>query len=337
MKRFLNFLKSRLFRIVFGIFLSFLTLILSFQSLSFEDIIGVFSQVNWKWVAATVPIIIVHHLSKTFRWKVLLIQQTRRIKSKSLLASLMISQMINLVVPVRAGDVTRIQQIGVLGPGRSFVLITLVVEKVFDMVAYGVLFLILLVSISLPRWIHNSGILFLILAGTLFVSLLAVFKYRIEILLIMQPFLEKIPDRYRDRFLVKVQSVFSGLAIIENNRILRLVLFWTTISWLASILINYCILLALDLRLPWTAPVLILLGLQAGISLPSVPMKIGIFEYICVLVLQIYGVNQVVGLSYGILLHLLVILPILASGLYFLVISDRVFPGSSGKSSIMTG
>ena len=337
MKRFIKILLSTPSRIIFGILISIISLYLAFRSLNFGDILGVFSQVSWTWVVFSFLILILHHFSKTFRWKVLLAQQASQIGIQPLLASLMISQMINLVVPARVGEVTRIQQIGVMGPGRSFVLITLVVEKVFDMVAYGVLFIVLIISISLPRWIHNTGILFLVLAGTLFLVLFLIFKNRTKIIRLVEIIIRNFPPRYRDLISEKIQTTISGFHIIENRKVLIWALFWTTFSWVTSILVNLCLLLAMDLKLPWTAPILILLGLQAGISLPSVPMKVGIFEYICVLVLEIYGVSQVTGLSYGILLHLLVILPILGSGLYFLTISDRIFPGSNGKkTSVMT-
>jgi len=327
MKRLARFLLSKPSRILFGVLISSITLYLSFRNVNFGDLTFVFANINWIWVAGSFLMVILHHLSKTFRWKVLIGGHPSSIGFQPLLASMMISQMINFVVPARAGELSRIQQIGVMGPGRSFVFVSLVVEKVFDMVAYGVLFLVLLISISLPQWINNTGILFLILASILFISMLAAFKYRIKIFEIVQVFSKKLPDRYKDIVLEKVKTIISGLSVIESPRTLRNILLWTTVSWLASILVNYFLLVSMDLHLSWTAPLLILLGLQAGISLPSVPMKIGIFEYICILVLDIYGVSQATGLSYGILLHLLVVLPILGSGLYFLVMSDRIFQG----------
>jgi glycosyltransferase 2 family protein len=334
MMKFIKVLLSKPSRLIFGLSISFLTLYLAFRTLNYGDFIGVFSSVNWMWIFGSILMIILHHLSKTLRWKVLVDQNGTKIGFRPILASLMVSQMINLVVPARAGDLSRIQQIGLMGPGRSFMFVTLVVEKVFDMVAYGILLIVLIISISLPQWINNTGILFLILAATLFSSMLIAFKYRQKIFLIIQALSIKIPVRYRDFVLGKVKTIISGLSVIENRRILLIILFWTTISWLASILVNYCLLVSMELNLSWTAPLLILLGLQAGISIPSVPMKIGIFEYICVLVLAIYGVSQVTSLSYGILLHLLVILPILGSGLYFLVVSDRSYPGGKGSESL---
>jgi glycosyltransferase 2 family protein len=325
MRKIYNFFLSTTSRITFGIGISVLSFYLAFRTVDLGDLKIVFSNINWVWVGISLIMILIHHFSKAFKWKVLVDQQNIKISFLPLFASLMISQMINLIVPARAGEIIRIQQIGGMGPGRSFILVTLVVEKVFDMAAFGLLFLVLLISISLPQWIHNSGVLFVTLSAFLFTALLLVFKYREDVFKIVQKLSIRLPDKYQNLVLSKLQVMISSLSSIENGRVLRSVLFWTTISWLASVLTNYFVLNSLGLYLSWTAPILILLGLQAGISIPSIPMKIGLFEYICVLILEIYGVSQVSSLSYGILLHLLVLLPILGSGLIFLVGSDKIF------------
>jgi uncharacterized membrane protein YbhN (UPF0104 family) len=59
------------------------------------------------------------------------------------------------------------------------------------------------------------------------------------------------------------------------------------------------------------------MALQAGISIPSIPGKIGIFEYICVLSLVAFKVDPARAFSYGILLHAIVLLPTTILGLIF--------------------
>ena len=85
--------------------------------------------------------------------------------------------------------------------------------------------------------------------------------------------------------------------------------------WLAALATNQLILLALDLRLPWTASLMVLVVLQVGITLPSVPGRIGVFEYLCILSLAVFGVAQAPALTYGILLHVVVLVPTTLAGL----------------------
>ena len=105
--------------------------------------------------------------------------------------------------------------------------------------------------------------------------------------------------------------------MLQSRSGLFQVSFWTAVSWGTAILNNFLVLLALKIYLPWTASLLVLIILQAGISIPSVPGKIGIFEYMCVLGLSVFGIGQVSASSYGIVLHVIVLFPTTLLGMVF--------------------
>jgi hypothetical protein len=88
----------------------------------------------------------------------------------------------------------------------------------------------------------------------------------------------------------------------------------TALIWGLAWLPNWLALRSLALALPPDAALLILLATIIGITIPSLPAKIGVFEYACLLALQVYGVAPEIGISYGILLHTIVYLPILVGG-----------------------
>ena len=62
---------------------------------------------------------------------------------------------------------------------------------------------------------------------------------------------------------------------------------------------------------------LVLVILQVGIAIPSVPGRLGIYEYLCILALSVLNVDQATALTYGILLHSLVMLPTILFGMLF--------------------
>jgi uncharacterized membrane protein YbhN (UPF0104 family) len=109
-------------------------------------------------------------------------------------------------------------------------------------------------------------------------------------------------------------SLAEGLESIRGSGSAFRVAVMTGVGWFTAVLLNVLVLYAFDLHLGWKAPVLLLLALQAGIAIPSLPARIGVFEYICILCLSLFGVDQTVALSYGIVLHLVVIVPILVLG-----------------------
>ena len=109
------------------------------------------------------------------------------------------------------------------------------------------------------------------------------------------------------------------LSSSRPSELVKIVLL-SVLIWGTAILNNYLLLLAFQIDLPVTAAVLLLVGLQIGISLPSLPGTIGVFEYVCVLVLAVFAVERTAALSYGILLHAIVMLPATLAGIAFLLL-----------------
>jgi len=79
----------------------------------------------------------------------------------------------------------------------------------------------------------------------------------------------------------------------------------------------------------FVAACLVLVALTIGISVPSTPGRIGVFQYICVLALAVFGVPQAVAFAYGVLLHGIVFLPTTLVGLISLVVLG--WPGDRAK------
>jgi uncharacterized membrane protein YbhN (UPF0104 family) len=80
--------------------------------------------------------------------------------------------------------------------------------------------------------------------------------------------------------------------------------FLSVAMWLIGVVVNYFVLLALDLQLPWISAFLLMAVLMVGGIVPSSPGKIGVFQYLCILTLGLFGVDKSIGLTYGILLYL---------------------------------
>jgi glycosyltransferase 2 family protein len=91
--------------------------------------------------------------------------------------------------------------------------------------------------------------------------------------------------------------------------------------WASAVLNNVLMLWAFGIDLPLEAALLLLVGLQVGISLPTLPGTIGVFEYVCVVVLALWGVERTLAFSYGLLLHAVVMIPPMLVALLFLFLS----------------
>jgi hypothetical protein len=75
--------------------------------------------------------------------------------------------------------------------------------------------------------------------------------------------------------------------------------------------VNYTLLGAIGERPSFLAALFLLIVLQIGVAVPSSPGRIGVFHYLCVQALAVFGIGGANALSYAFILHLIaVILPV---------------------------
>lgn len=288
---------------------------LALRNVSWSDLKATFQQADWRFVGLALLSVGFGVFAKVNRWRVLMGVNRQRVSYKKLLMSHLAGQSLNMIYPARVGDLSRVYVIGKEGISRMFVLGTVVLEKLWDMLSYTLVFLLLLLIIPLPDWVSESVYGVALITLSFFVVSFIVSYQRTVVVRFVESLIKWIPKGFHGRFIERMHAGLESLDVLQSSNELIELAFWTTIIWVTSIVNNYLVLLALKLRLPLAAPVLILVSLQAGISLPSIPGRLGIFQYICVLALGIYGIDQTLAISYSILLHSIALLTIILSGL----------------------
>jgi len=81
------------------------------------------------------------------------------------------------------------------------------------------------------------------------------------------------------------------------------------LAYLLAVSINYVLFAAMDIHVPASVGLLLMVALYIGVAPPSLPGKVGIFHGITVLTLTLFGVLPSTALAYGALLHLTIFLP----------------------------
>jgi uncharacterized protein (TIRG00374 family) len=322
MKQFIIKLYSSFFiRIGLAIAISLISLYLALRNISLQEVGESLKQANYWYVALALVSVGINTLAKTSRWMVLMKPRKQHLNYYQVLKSLLIGQSLNNLYPGRVGDLNRAYVMGSLGLGRTFVLGTIGIEKVVEMFSYAVLFVILLLLIPLPDWVSNSGYTFAIIAVVVTFGVMLVTYQRGLVMRILERISGRFPERLKKYSIPRLRAGIDSLEVLQSNTDLLKLGLWSAIVWGTALVNNQLILLALNIHLPLTASLLILIALQAGISIPSVPGRFGIFEYICVLALGLYGIDQTTAFSYGILLHAIVMLPTTLLGLLFFATS----------------
>ncbi len=304
--------------------ISLLSLYLAARNVSLEAVKAALLQADAGYVVLALIFLGVNTAGKAFRWKALMGLSGRNVSLLKSLAGIEMGQMLNYLYPGRVGELSRAYMIGTQGPGKVFTLGTIGLEKFFDSLFYVFLFVLLLLSIPVPGWIGESIYATILVLSAASVAVFWTAYRREPVTALLGAFLDKLSQRFtliaRLKAAERMRNLFSSLEVMRHTRDVIIIVIWTALIWITSIFLTEMALLSMGIHLPLIASVLIVIVLQAGISIPSVPGKIGVFQYSCVLALGIFGIGQSLGFSFGILLHGLVMIPTVLLGLIFFLI-----------------
>jgi hypothetical protein len=115
-----------------------------------------------------------------------------------------------------------------------------------------------------------------------------------------------------------VQSVTEGLGVLATGRSVLAVLGTSVIAWLISGVQFYWVARAVGLRLPWSAPFLMVCLTSLGMVVPASPGSLGVIESITVLTLGLFRVDRETAVGYALVLRALSYVTLAGLGLYSL-------------------
>jgi uncharacterized protein (TIRG00374 family) len=315
--------RNRWVRLALGLSVSALLLYLAFRQTTFAAVWLVLSQAHLEWVAVALLCVAANQLFKVIRWQVMLGPPGRQVPFVRLLMSSLSGQMINAVFPVRVGDLSRAYVIGGEGPGRAFVLGTVILEKIIDVLWYGLMMVLLLLLIPLPGWVNDSAWALAVAAFLMGWLTFIMAARRQQLMHLVEFAVRRLPDHWKTYLVSRLHNGLDSLDVLQQRADLVKIALWSALAWAAAILTNQATMLALDIHLDFSASLLVLVAILAGINVAAVPGRIGVFEWACVLALAVYGVGQAQALSYGLLLHAIVYIPMILSGVISFYILAR--------------
>jgi uncharacterized membrane protein YbhN (UPF0104 family) len=180
--------------------------------------------------------------------------------------------------------------------------------------ALGAAAAILIAYAAIPPWATSSGWT-LAVVGALAATLAAVVAFRGQV--VLQRLAAAAGGRSRGisgRLVRLATEAISGSRALRSGRASAAVagLSAATVALAAST--NYLLFRAFALDVPPIGAVLLLVTLQVGNTLVSVPGNIGVFHAVTVLTLGFYSVDRDVALAYAVALYAVALLPKIAVG-----------------------
>ena len=269
---------------------------------------------NYWYVIPSVALLLVALGLRSLRWQLLFPGATRP-PYRPVLSATVLGQFFNNVLPARAGEAARVIALGRSArTSRSEILATVVVERVYDVLALLVLLFVLLPWLPHVSWLRAAAILAIVFAGITASAIVVLIRFG------ERPFRRALRPLAALPFVAveHTESAASGLvrgaAALRDPWLAVVALVLTFVSWVLLALSSWMLMLGFDLGLSFLAGVLVSVAVGLSLILPSSPAAVGVFETAALVALKAYAVPKTAALSYALVLHAVNFFPYIVLG-----------------------
>lgn len=311
--------KQNWFRLALGTLVSALFLYLAFRDVPLDEVGQTLARVNYVWVTLAIGFLFLQSFLRAGRWIILYYPLQRGLRIGRLTEIIVISQMLNIVSPWRIGEIARIYLAHEIEKrSKTQTLATIGIEKIFDTTMLLAILLLLPPFMTLPTWLERPRETLVLLSVALFVGAFGLLWLREPLVRLLGKISLPLPFNLGQRLDVHAERALGSLDVLKRWDLHFALQALSAVMWLLGVAINYLALLAMNLELPLISAFLLLAVLQVGGLVPSSPGKVGVFQYLCILGLSLFGVDKGLGLTYGILLYLITYVPMALVGVVLL-------------------
>jgi len=295
-------------RFCIGLVVGGVVLWLASRGLGWEDFWQVLKRARWPWVVLSWLTVLVGTAVKAWRWKLLLGRNGQGANWLGVLAMLSVDRLVNAALPGRFGELVRahLAKRESISP-FTVALGTILVEKVLDGLAVLSFAGILALTIVLPEWFRS--------ATSSFAGVLILLAILVAGIILRQGWLTRACQRLPERWRAPIEGGLRGVATFRQEGTLFPSVALTAVTWILGAATNYLLFVALGLPISVSAALLILVTIHLGSLVPVVPGQLGLFHYLTILSLSVFGVTRRTSMPYATVLYILVYSTIVGLGL----------------------
>lgn len=249
-----------------------------------------------------------------FRWRVLLGQ--RDVPFRPLLSIFLVSNLVNALVPLRAGDLVRIELPARLLhlPRAALASNVIFVESIFDGLAF-------LVLVAIAGFVLGAGVgelpgltLFASIVLLTFVLLVVLARMPLTEDPEQSRLLRMVPARGRARAGRLLAQLQVGMASLREVKRTIVSLTVSVGAWIAEVGVYWMMGQAFGIDLGLGEAIILMVAANLIVSLPLTPWDIGPFEVAVTEAFVLLGGDRATGSSYAVGIHLLLLSWIMVTG-----------------------
>ena len=201
-----NTLRSRRFWLVLqlaaGVLVGGLAMLWAIRGLDTSAVLSEVQHAEYGWIIAAFLCTILIAFIKVQRWRTLYPIGDQPVPFSEAFSALLVAQMVNVIIPIRAGEMVRIGLMKQSGQPGATTLSTITVEKTLDLVAASLVAASLVVLAVAPDWLQRWSGSALVLGFVLLGGIVAVWALRGPLTRMVERWLAFrgwLPERWRTR------------------------------------------------------------------------------------------------------------------------------------------
>jgi glycosyltransferase 2 family protein len=241
--------------------------------------------------------------TRAIRWGIYFLPD-RRVPFRPLFGTLAISYMASTFLPLRAGELLRPVFLGQREKlSAATVLATILLEKLFDFLAIGVMLAFL---VAMPDPAHPLPDLARAVGVTIATFILVGFGFVAGLAVLRSPTLRlvgwiesRLPLGLGSRLRLEpaARQFAEGTDSLRVARVWLLLLTWSAITWLCALASGWFGAVALGVQLGLPALLFLTVLTSTGQAVPSSPGYLGVYHAAATFALTAFGVNEALALA----------------------------------------
>jgi hypothetical protein len=209
---------------------------------------------------------------------------------------------VNNVLPARLGEVARGYVLSQKkGLSFTYAFSTVLLDRFFDLTGLLLLVFVFFPRTSLPPWVSRG--IYAIIGGLVLCVLMIILLSRESVANHLSARFTRIEKSFLSRFAKRVIEIQENLKRIGSPLTM---IFFVIISfsiWLSMSLALYSVIRTLGISVPFVCVPFVCALLNVGIIVPSSPGYVGVYQFLLVGLLSIFGVPRYEGFTISVLYH----------------------------------
>jgi uncharacterized protein (TIRG00374 family) len=317
-----------------GLIVSLFFFVWAFRQVdSFGGVLDAMRSADYTFVVPAIALYFIGVWFRGLRWGYLL-APLKQLSSTKLFRLTVIGYMANDVLPARMGEFVRAYILSEKeGISKSSSLATIFIERLFD----GITLLTIAVIVSLVYpFVEGLQEIVRVTALVFGVAILAFFGVAASpdtANRLVSFGLRILPHKLRPSLARIAASFIEGLRVLQTGSILLRVFVLSCAAWFCEAGMYYLLGVGFKVLQPVHAFLLTMVVTNVGTMVPSSPGYVGTFEALSVFTLGLFNVSADLAMSYTLVLHVVLLVPVTLVGFYFLW-QDHISLAMIGKSPV---